>query len=129
MFVMKSNAFQQVEDPSTLLLKDRNANIAGSCVTAIVEGINPLAVEIQSLVSKSYSNYPKRISNGIDLNRANLISAVIDKQTKIKLFNQDIYINVVGGIKLNGNGYDLPLAISIFSSFLDTQIPLSIIHI
>ena len=123
MFVMKSNGFEQVKDPSALLLKDRNANIAGSCVTALVEGINPLAVEIQSLVSKSYSNYPKRISNGIDLNRANLISAVIDKQTKIKLFNQDIYINVVGGIKLNGNAYDLPLPISIFSSFLDSPIP------
>jgi len=114
-FEMYSEGLRLVENPSAALLAERQ-NADGSVVLATLEGTRPLLVEIQALVSPTSFGYPKRTASGFDLNRLNLLIAVLERRTKLKLSDKDIYINVVGGLKLNDQAADLAICMAIASA-------------
>ena len=104
-----------VENPSAALLAERQ-NADGSVVLATIEGTRPLLVEIQALVNPTSFGYPKRTASGFDLNRLNLLIAVLERRTKLNLSDKDIYINVVGGLRLNDQAADLAICMAIASA-------------
>lgn len=112
---MGEEGLKAIENPSAALLAERQ-NSDGSVVLATLEGTRPLLVEIQALVNPTHFGYPKRTASGFDINRLNLLIAVIEKRTKLKLSESDIYINVVGGLKLNDPAADLAVAMAIASA-------------
>lgn len=112
---MTASGLKVVKNPSEILLKER-ANTDGSIVLATVEGNQPLLVEIQALVNKTNFGYPKRTASGFDTNRLNLLVAVIERRTKLDLSDKDIYVNVVGGLKLNDPAADLAVVMAIASN-------------
>lgn len=121
-FDMRENGMEEVENPSGLLLSERASSASGSCVYPALEGTRPVLLEIQALVSPTSFNMPRRMATGLDYNRTALIIAVLEKRMGLKLFNQDVYVNVVGGIKLNQPAADLAMAASVVSSFRDTAV-------
>ena len=112
---MTALGLKVVKNPSEILLKERS-NTDGSIVLATVEGNQPLLVEIQALVNKTNFGYPKRTASGFDTNRLNLLVAVIERRTKLDLSDKDIYVNVVGGLKLNDPAADLAVVMAIASN-------------
>ncbi len=114
-FEMYEEGLRAVENPSEALLAERNPS-DGSVVLATLEGTRPLLVEIQALVNPTTFGYPKRTASGFDLNRLNLLIAVIERRTKLNLSDKDIYINVVGGLKLNDQAADLAICMAIASA-------------
>ncbi|MBQ3474057.1 DNA repair protein RadA [Candidatus Saccharibacteria bacterium] len=114
-FEMANEGLKEVKNPSEALLAERT-NTDGSVILATLEGNRPILVEIQALVVKSNFGYPKRTASGFDLNRLNLLIAVLERRTKLKLSDKDIFINVVGGMKLNDSAADLAVAIAIASA-------------
>lgn len=114
-FEMDEQGLRIVKNPSAELLAERR-NLDGSIVLATMEGARPLLVEIQALVNPTNFGYPKRTASGFDLNRLNLLVAVLEKRTKLKLADKDIYVNVVGGLKLNDPAADLAVAMAIASA-------------
>lgn len=104
-----------VANPSAQLLKERTTE-DGSIILAAMEGNRPLLVEIQALVNQTNFGYPKRTASGFDVNRLNLLIAVLERRTKLKLADKDIYLNVVGGLKLNDSAADLAVAMAIASN-------------
>lgn len=114
-FEMYEEGLRAVENPSEALLAERNPS-DGSVVLATLEGTRPLLVEIQALVNPTSFGYPKRTASGFDLNRLNLLIAVIERRTKLNLSDKDIYINVVGGLKLNDQAADLAICMAIASA-------------
>ena len=114
-FEMVNAGLREVENPSAALLAERT-NTDGSVILATLEGNRPLLVEIQALATKSNYGYPKRTASGFDLNRLNLLIAVLERRTKLRLSEQDIFINVVGGIKLNDSAADLAVCMAIASA-------------
>lgn len=120
-FEMDEEGLKLVDNPSATLLAERQ-NSDGSVVLATLEGTRPLLVEIQALVSTSTFGYPKRTASGFDLNRLNLLIAVLECRTKLKLSDKDVYINVVGGLKLNDQAADLAVCMAIASAAATRQI-------
>lgn len=114
-FEMYEEGLRPVENPSAALLAERNP-ADGSVVLATLEGTRPLLVEIQALVNPTSFGYPKRTASGFDLNRLNLLIAVIERRTKLNLSDKDIYINVVGGLKLSDQAADLAICMAIASA-------------
>jgi DNA repair protein RadA/Sms len=114
-FEMNETGLVLVENPSAALLAERQ-NADGSIVLATLEGNRPILVEIQALVNPTSFGYPKRTASGFDLNRLNLLIAVLEKRTKLNLSDKDIYINVVGGLKLQDTAADLAVAMAIASA-------------
>ena len=114
-FEMSDKGLQEVKNPSAALLSERQ-NTDGSIILATLEGTRPLLVEIQALVTTSNFGYPKRTASGFDINRLNLLIAVIERRTKLNLSDKDIYINVVGGIKLKDSAADLAVCLAIASA-------------
>lgn len=114
-FEMYEEGLKLVENPSAALLAERQ-NADGSVVLATLEGTRPLLVEIQALVNPTSFGYPKRTASGFDLNRLNLLIAVLERRTKLNLSDKDIYINVVGGLKLNDQAADLAVCMAIASA-------------
>jgi len=114
-FEMDESGLKIVSNPSAALLAERQ-NADGSVVLATLEGNRPILVEIQALVNQSNFGYPKRTASGFDLNRLNLLIAVLEKRTKLNLSDKDIYINVVGGLKLADPAADLAVAMAIASA-------------
>lgn len=114
-FEMKRIGLAEVKDPSAALLAERQ-NTDGSIILATLEGNRPLLVEIQALATVSSFGYPKRACSGFDINRLNLLIAVLERRTKLKLSDQDIYINVVGGIKVQDSAADLAVCLAIASA-------------
>jgi len=114
-FEMDEQGLRPVENPSAALLAERQ-NADGSVVLATLEGTRPLLVEIQALVNPTSFGYPKRTASGFDLNRLNLLIAVLERRTKLNLSDKDIYINVVGGLKLNDQAADLAVCMAIASA-------------
>lgn len=114
-FEMYEEGLRIVENPSASLLAERQ-NADGSVVLATLEGSRPLLVEIQALVNPTSFGYPKRTASGFDLNRLNLLIAVLERRTKLNLSDKDIYINVVGGLKLSDQAADLAIAMAIASA-------------
>ncbi len=120
-FEMNQDGLKLVENPSAALLAERQ-NSDGSVVLATIEGTRPLLVEIQALVNSTSFGYPKRTASGFDLNRLNLLVAVLEKRTKLNLSDKDIYINVVGGLKLNDQAADLAVCMAIASAAASRRI-------
>ncbi len=114
-FEMYEEGLRIVENPSAALLAERQ-NADGSVVLATLEGTRPLLVEIQALVNPTSFGYPKRTASGFDLNRLNVLIAVLERRTKLNLSDKDIYINVVGGLKLNDQAADLAVCMAIASA-------------
>ena len=114
-FEMNERGLEIVENPSAALLAERQ-NSDGSIVLATLEGTRPILVEIQALVNPTSFGYPKRTASGFDLNRLNLLIAVLEKRTKLNLSDKDIYINVVGGLKLQDPAADLAVTMAIASA-------------
>jgi DNA repair protein RadA/Sms len=120
-FEMVDTGLQPVENPSAALLAERQIS-DGSIVLATLEGTRPLLVEVQALVNKTSYGYPKRAASGIDLNRVNLLIAMLERRTKLNLTDQDIYINIVGGIKLTEPAADLAICMAIASASKGMQL-------
>jgi len=114
-FEMVEQGLREVKNPSAALLAERQ-NTDGSIILATLEGTRPILVEIQALVTPSNFGYPKRTSSGFDINRLNLLIAVLERRTKLKLDDKDIFINVVGGLKLQDSAADLAVCMAIASA-------------
>ncbi len=114
-FEMAEQGLKEVQNPSAALLAERT-NTDGSIILATMNGNRPILVEIQALANKSNFGYPKRTASGFDLNRLNLLIAVLERRTKLKLADQDIFINVVGGMKLADSAADLAVCMAIASA-------------
>ncbi len=125
-FSMQEEGMIEVKNPSELFLSERT-NSPGSVVTVALEGTRPILLEIQALVISTHFGYPKRTSSGFDLNRLNLLAAVISKKTKINLANSDVYLNVIGGVRLNEPAVDLAVCTAIISSYLNKALPDSLV--
>ena len=122
-FEMTSSGLKPVEAASGLFLSHRESLDAGSAVVCCVEGSRPLLVELQALVSRTHLGTPRRLTTGVDPQRLALIAAVIEKRLGINLWDQDIYLNVVGGLEIDEPAADLGIAASILSSFLNRSLP------
>lgn len=114
-FEMSQDGLKEVQNPSAALLAERT-NTDGSVILATMEGNRPILVEIQALATNSNYGYPKRTASGFDINRLNLLIAVLERRTKLKLSDKDIFINVVGGMKLNDSAADLAVCMAIASA-------------
>lgn len=114
-FEMTDKGLESVANPSAALLAERQVT-DGSIVHATLEGNRPVLVEVQALVNKTSYGYPKRTASGTDLNRVNLLIAMLERRTKLKLGDKDIYINIVGGLRLNEPAADLAICMAIASA-------------
>jgi DNA repair protein RadA/Sms len=121
-FEMQGSGLKEVDNPSELFLSERPENVPGSVVTVSLEGTRPLLVEIQALVTASSFGVPRRTAIGVDYNRINLLVAVLDKRLGLHLGGMDIYVNVVGGLKIDEPAIDMGIAAAIASSFKNKTI-------
>jgi len=121
-FEMKESGLEEVLSPSEIFLSERPENVSGSVVVPSMEGTRPILVEIQALVTSSSLGVPRRTAIGVDYNRVALLVAVLEKKMGLKLYNQDIFLNVAGGIKVDEPAMDLGITISVASSFLDKPV-------
>ena len=120
-YEMIDSGLQPVENPSAALLAERQVS-DGSVVLATLEGVRPLLVEVQALVNTTAYGYPKRAASGIDLNRVNLLIAMLEKRTKLNLADKDVYINIVGGLKITEPAADLAVCMAIASAAKGMQL-------
>jgi len=125
-FEMTEEGLAEVANPSLMMLSGRPLNASGSSVCCSISGTRPVLSEIQALVCSSSFGMPRRMATGIDYNRVNLIIAVLEKRVGLNLQNQDAYVNVVGGIRLDETAADLAIAVSIASSFKNREIDMDL---
>lgn len=123
MFEMKNEGMCEITNPSDVLISEREDNPAGSCIVSCMEGTRPILVELQALTSQTIYGYPKRTANGIDYNRLALLIAVLEKKAGLMLGSQDVYLNVVGGLKINEPSIDLGIMLVTASIFRNIPIP------
>ena len=128
-FEMADTGLIEVPNPSQMLLEGRPEGAPGTCVACVMEGTRPLLAEVQSLVTKTSFNVPKRTADGFDLNRAALLLAVLEKRGGLKLSLFDAYVNVIGGLRLDEPGADLPLVLAVASSYRDQVIDAELVAI
>lgn len=121
-FEMTDRGLSEVENPSELFLSERPLNVSGSTVVASIEGTRPLMVEVQALVSPTTFGMPRRTSIGVDFNRVNLLAAVLEKRAGLHLGGMDVYINVVGGLRIVEPAIDLGIIATIASSVRELPI-------
>ena len=122
-FEMGDSGLIEVPNPSQMLLEGRPEGASGTCVACVMEGTRPVLAEVQALVSKTTFNVPRRTADGFDFNRAALLLAVAEKRAGMKLNIFDAYINVIGGLRLDEPGADLPVILAVASSYRDAVIP------
>ena len=121
-FEMRDTGLWEVPNPSQMLLEGRPEGASGTCVACVMEGTRPVLAEVQALVSKTSFNVPRRTADGFDFNRSALLLAVTEKRAGMKLSLFDAYINVIGGLRLDEPGADLPVVLAVASSYRDTPI-------
>lgn len=121
-FEMVDKGLIEVPNPSQMLLDGRPEGASGTCVACVMEGTRPVLAEVQALVSKTSFQVPRRTADGFDYNRAVLLMAVAEKRANLKLSAFDAYINVIGGLKLDEPGADLPVILAIASSYRDKPV-------
>ena len=122
-FEMTEAGMRSVENPSELFLSERQTQSPGSVVVATVEGSRPLLVEVQALCAPSYLANPRRTVTGADFNRVNVVLAVIEKRLGLRLGDMDVFVNVVGGIRVLEPALDLGIALAVISSLKDVAVP------
>lgn len=118
-FEMDKEGMVEVKNPSQAFLEGRKKDAIGSVITSTIEGTRPFLVEVQALTTRATFNYPKRTASGADLNRLQLLIAVLTKHAKLQLDDQDVYINVTGGFRISEPATDLAIAVAIASSKLE----------
>ena len=123
MFEMKGEGLVEIANPSEILISEREDNPSGSCVIATIEGTRPMLIELQALTTLSVFGIQKRTANGLDYNRLAVLIAVLEKRANFNIGGQDIYVNVVGGIKINEPAIDLGIVCVCASSFKNIPIP------
>ena len=128
-FEMTDGGLREVPNPSEMLLADRPADTSGNCAVCTMEGTRPLVAEIQALVTPTSFPAPRRTSNGIDYNRTYLILAVLEKRLGLKFSTHDVYLNVIGGMRIDEPASDLGIALALISSLTDRVIPDDLIAI
>lgn len=121
-FEMTDEGLKEVENPSAVMISGSTGKVSGSVVVATVEGTRPMLAEVQALVCPSAFGMPRRTSDGFDVNRLNLLIAVLERRAGIRLHNFDTYVNVVGGIKLGEPSCDLGVVVAVASAFRDIPI-------
>jgi len=121
-FEMADIGLIEVPNPSQMLLEGRPEGASGTCVACVMEGTRPLLAEVQALVTRTSFNAPRRTADGFDFNRAVLLMAVAEKRAGMKLGDFDAYINVIGGLRLDEPGADLPVVLAVASSYRDKPI-------
>lgn len=121
-FEMRDAGLVEVPNPSQMLLEGRPEGASGTCVACVMEGTRPVLAEVQALVAKTTMNVPRRVSDGFDFNRAVLMLAVMEKRAGMKLSLFDAYINVIGGLRLDEPGADLPIVLALASSYRDQSV-------
>ena len=121
-FEMVDSGLKEVPNPSQMLLEGRPQGASGTCVACVMEGTRPILAEVQALVTKTSFNVPRRAADGFDFNRAVLLMAVMEKRAGLQLNLFDAYINVIGGLRLDEPGADLPVALAVASSYRDSAI-------
>lgn len=122
-FEMQGNGLREISNPSELLISENDNSVSGTAVAATIEGLRPLLIEVQALVSPSAYGNPQRSSTGFDLRRLSMLLAVLEKIGGLKLSTKDVFLNIVGGIKVNDPAIDLAVICAILSSALN--IPLN----
>lgn len=122
-FEMTNEGLKEVKNPSSMMLDGRPEKTSGSTVICTLEGTRPLLAEVQSLVSQTFFPAPRRMTTGADFNRVNMLIAVLEKRVGYNLSNQDIYVNMVGGIKISEPAADLGIICAIASAFKNAEIP------
>ncbi len=122
LFEMHEEGLVEVPNPSEMLLAERTQNSAGSAVLATVEGTRPLLIEVQALVAPSYLSNPRRTVAGVDANRVSLILAVLEKRVGISLANQDVFVNLAGGVRVDEPAADLAVAVAAASNFQERPV-------
>lgn len=121
-FEMTQDGMTEIDNPSAAFLAERAAHSAGNAIAVTMEGTRPLLVEIQALTSTTAFGLPRRTANGVDMSRLLLLTAVLTKRVGMKLYNQDVFVNVVGGLKITEPAADLSVAVAIASSFRDQPV-------
>ncbi len=120
-FEMKDSGLSIVDNPSASLLEERQV-VDGSVVLATLEGSRPVLVEVQALVNTTSYGYPKRATSGYDLNRLNLLIAMLERRTKLKLQDKDVFVNIVGGLKISDTAADLAIVMAVASAAKGMQL-------
>jgi len=118
-FEMTGEGFKEILNPSLVFVESGMDDIAGSVLSAVMEGTRPFIVNVQALVTKTIFGYPQRRASGFDLNRLQVLAAVLTKKAKINLTSEDVVLNIVGGLKLNDPAMDLAVCLAIISSLLN----------
>jgi len=122
-FVMAETGLKPVNNPSALFLSRHDEPVPGSVIMVTREGTRPLLVEVQALVAESHASQPKRVTVGLESNRLAMLLAVLQRHGGIVMYDQDVFINVVGGVRINETSADLPLLLAAISSFRDQPFP------
>ncbi len=122
-FEMTDKGLLEVDNPSMMLLSGRPVNVSGCCVACVMEGSRPIMAEVQALVAKSGFASPRRTSTGFDYNRMSIIIAVLEKRLGFYFGNLDVFMNIVGGLRLDEPAADLSIALALYSSLTDKVIP------
>jgi len=123
MFEMQDKGLVEILDPSSVLISERDKETTGSVIVASLEGTRPILLELQSLSTPTVFGLPRRTANGIDYNRLVLLMAVLEKRAGMQLGSQDVYLNIVGGMKINEPALDLGIILAVASSFKNIAIP------
>ncbi len=123
MFAMTGKGLKEVKNPSAIFLSGHSSPVPGGVITVVREGTRPILLEVQALVDQSHLNNPRRVALGLDHNRLAMMLAVLHRQGGVALADYDVFINVVGGMKITETGADLPMLLALFSSFRDKPIP------
>ena len=126
-FAMTEKGMKQVANPSAIFLTNRNPQSSGSVVVAIKEGSRPLLIEIQALVDSSFSHQSKRLAVGIDYNRLSMLLAIMNRHIGISTYEQDFYINIVGGLKIQETATDLAIMLALYSSYKNSPLPIDLV--
>jgi len=121
-FEMRERGMIEVTNPSEAFLAERMVNTPGSAITVTMEGTRPLLVEIQGLTSPSNLGNPRRTPNGVDVNRLLLTSAVLARRVGLRLGEQDVFVNVIGGLRIDEPAADLAVAVAVSSSYRDAPV-------
>lgn len=127
-FEMTSMGLQEIKNPSEIFLDGRPSGATGCVVSCIIESGRPILIEVQALVTKSSFGIPRRTINGADLNRLNLLIAIIEKRMKLPLYEYDIYINITGGLHIKDTSIDLAIIMAIVSSYKEKALGESCIY-
>ena len=122
-FAMTESGLKEIKNPSAIFLSRTKESMAGSAVMVVWEGTRPLLVEIQALIDTCYSEHPRRLAVGLDQNRLTMLLAVLHRHGGVATFDKDVFVNVVGGVKVDETSADLALVLAIISSLKDRPLP------